>query len=111
MPTNQKRRLRFSLRSMFAATAIIAVGLALIQTWSGSAWVAAACLFTFWCGVAGISIGEAIGYDRSFLLALFADWVQAIGVIAVVWSLPIGIAAFLMALLTGFPPMPGSGPR
>ena len=96
---------------MFAATTIIAFGLALIQTWSAAAWVAAACLFIFWFGVAGISLGEAIGYERSFLAAMFADWIQALGVIAVVWSLAIGLAAFVMALLTGFAPMPGGAPR
>lgn len=111
MPADADRRFSFSLRSMFAVTAIVACGLALVQTWSEAAWVAAACLFTFWCGVAGISLGEAVGYNRSFLLALFAEWVQALSVIAVVWSSAIGIAAFILALLTGFPAMKGFASR
>ena len=96
---------------MFAATTVIAIGLALIQTWSAAAWVAAASLFTFWCGVGGICLGEAIGYRRSFLLAFFAEWLQALGVLAAIWSSAVGVAAFLMALLTGFSPMPGDIPR
>jgi hypothetical protein len=96
---------------MFAATAIIACCLALIQTWSGAAWLAAACLGIFWCGVAGIAFGEAVGYNRGFLLALLADWVQAVSVIAVVWSSAIGIAAFILALVTGFAPMKGFASR
>lgn len=110
MQTNSGR-FKFSLRSLFATTTVIAIGLALIQTWSGAAWVAAACLFTFWCGVGGISLGEAIGYHRSFLVAATADWLQALGAISVVWSSAIGIVAFLMALLTGFAPNSDAVPR
>lgn len=105
MQADPNRRFKFRLRSMFAATAIIAIGLALIQTWSLPACVAAACLFTFWCGVAGISLGEAIGYDHSFLVAVLADWAQALGVIAVLLSSAFGIAAFIAALVSGFAPM------
>lgn len=96
---------------MFAATTVIAIGLALIQTWSVWAWIAATCLFVFWLGAGCIMLGELVGYRRGFLLALISEFSQALGTIAVAWSALIGIVAFVIALLNGFPPMPGAARR